>query len=304
MKKYIYLILVTLLIISSVVMTGYALKGSPASVETLLLKAQDMENTITSSGKLQYKSGKSVKADELGIMKEVYVKSGDEIKKGDRLFSYYQADMMSHYADMGNILTFSMKEQVLGEVKKYCTVKEVISDTEGKITSIQYDTDDIIQKNSDVIKLSDTGVLEIPVNISENYIERVEKGQTAEIKFNAVPDRTYTGKVTKISDEAVQTTGLSGKETTVCVTVTLDEKRDDKLRIGYSADCSIVTSRDKNILVVPYECIHSDDRGDYVLTLVQSRAKKVYITTGREYKNGAEILSGLNAGDKIISNQQ
>lgn len=301
MKKYIYLILATVLIISSIVMTGYGLKSSPASVETIVLNPQDMENTVTSSGKLQYKSGKSVKLSELGIMKEVYVKSGDVIKKGDRLFSYYRADMAEQYADIGNILTLSMKDKVIEEVKKYCTVKEFFSDTDGKVTSVQYNADDIIQKNSDVIKLSDTGVLEVAVNINENYIERVKTGQTAQIKFNAVPDRTYKGKVSKISDEATQTTGINGKETTVCVTVTLDDKKDDRLRIGYSAECSIVTSTDKNILVVPYDCIHSDDMGDYVFTLSKSRSKKAYITTGKEYKNGVQILSGLNKGDKIIS---
>ena len=51
MKKYIYLILATVLIISSIVMTGYGLKSSPASVETIVLNPQDMENTVTSSGK-------------------------------------------------------------------------------------------------------------------------------------------------------------------------------------------------------------------------------------------------------------
>lgn len=301
MKKYIYLFLATLVIISMVVMSGHAMMGSPASAEIFVLVPQDVDNTVTSSGKLQYRSGKSVKSEGFGIMKDVYVKSGDVIKKGDRLFSYYQADMAEQYADMGNFLgTLSVKEQVLDEVKKYCMVKEVISDTDGKVTYIQYGADDIMQKNADVIKLSDTGILEVPVNISENYIDRVQVGQPVQIAFNAVTDKIYTGKVTKISDEAAQTTGLNGKETTVGVTVTLDDKKDDKLRIGYSADCTIVTSTDKNILVVPYECIHSDDKGDYVYTLVKNKANKVYIKTGREYKNGAEILSGLKTGDKII----
>ena len=104
MKKYIYLILATVIIIPSIIMSGYALKGSSVNVETLVLELQDMDNTVTSSGKLQYRSGKTIKCDGFGIMKEVYVKSGDVIKKGDRLFSYYQADMAEQYADMGNIL--------------------------------------------------------------------------------------------------------------------------------------------------------------------------------------------------------
>lgn len=303
MKKYIYLILATVIIIPSIIMSGYALKGSSVNVETLVLELQDMDNTVTSSGKLQYRSGKTIKCDGFGIMKEVYVKSGDVIKKGDRLFSYYQADMAEQYADMGNILgNVSVKEKVIEEVKKYCTVKEVVSETEGKITSVQYSADDIMTKNADVIKLANADILEITVNINENYINEVSVGQKAEITFNAVPDRKYTGKVTKIAEEAVQTTGLNGKETTVAVTVTLDNKKDDKLRIGYSADCSIVTSTDRDIIVVPYECIRSDEKGEYVYTAVKNKAKKMYIKTGNEYKNGAEIVSGLQKGDKIITN--
>jgi len=303
MKKYIYLILAMIVIIPTIIMSGYALQGSTANVKTLVLEPQDMDNTVTSSGKLQYRSGKAVKCDGFGIMKEVYVKSGDTIKKGDILFSYYQADMAEQYADMGNILgNLSVKEKVIEEIKKYCTVKEIVSETEGKITSIQYNADDIMPKNADVIKLANTDILEVTVNINENYISEVQKGQKAEITFNAVANKKYTGKVTKIAEEAVQTTGLNGKETTVAVTVTLDNKKDNELRIGYSADCSIVTSTDKNIIVVPYEYIHSDEKGEYVYTAVKNKAKKIYIKTGNEYKNGAEIILGLQKGDKIITN--
>ncbi len=308
MKKYVYLFLGTLVMIGVIVMSGYMVNGSTAETEIFTLKPQEMSNTVTASGKLQYQSGKSVQAEEWGIIKEIKVKSGDKVKKGDVLFSYYQAEMASQYADMQNVEALlgnsSLKEQILEEVKKYCTVREICAEMEGKVSGVPYQADDIVSKGADVIKLSNTGVLEIPVNVNENYIDRVAVGQKAEIAFRAVPDKEYTGKVTKISDEAVQTTGLSGKETTVSVTVTLEGEKDDKLRIGYSADCTIVTSTDKNVLVLPYEYIHSDDEGDYVLTAVKGRAKKVYFTAGKEYKDGTEIVSGLDQEDKIIKNTE
>ena len=306
MKKYIYLFLSTLLIITVTILSGYAVNGNTAEVEVFSLETKNMDNTITSSGKLQYRSGKSVKANEMGIIKDIYVKNGDEIKKGDVLFSYYQAEIASQYADLQNLSAllsnFTAKEQILDEVKKYCTVKEVYAESDGKVTGIQYTTNDIVQKGSEIIKLSNGDILEITVNINENYIERVKTGQNVQIIFNAVEGKKYSGKVTKISDEAVQTTGLSGKETTVAVTVTLDDKKDDKLRIGYSADCTIVTSTDENVLVLPYEYIHSDNKGDYVFSAVRNRAKKIYIKTGSEYKDGTQIISGLNKNDKIIKN--
>ena len=306
MKKYIYLFLSTLLIITVTILSGYAVNGNTAEVEVFSLETKNMDNTITSSGKLQYRSGKSVKANEMGIIKDIYVKNGDEIKKGDVLFSYYQAEIASQYADLQNLSAllsnFTAKEQILDEVKKYCTVKEVYAESDGKVTGIQYTTDDIVQKGSEIIKLSNGDILEITVNINENYIERVKTGQNVQIIFNAVEGKKYSGKVTKISDEAVQTTGLSGKETTVAVTVTLDDKKDDKLRIGYSADCTIVTSTDENVLVLPYEYIHPFTKGDYVFSAVRNRAKKIYIKTGSEYKDGTQIISGLNKNDKIIKN--
>ena len=307
MKKYIYLFLSTLLIITVIVLSGYAVNGNTAEVEVFALETKNMDNTITSSGKLQYKSAKSIKADEMGIIKDIFVKNGDEIKKDDVLFSYYQAEGFSQYADLQNLSallgSLTAKEQILDEVKKYCTVKEVKAESGGKVTGIQYSSDDIVQKGSEVIKLSNTDILEIPVNINENYIRRVKAGQKVEITFNAVEGKKYSGKVTKISDEAVQTTGLSGKETTVAVTVTLDDKKDDKLRIGYSADCMIITSTDENVLVLPYEYIHSDNKGDYVFSAVRNRAKKIYIKTGNEYKDGTQVISGLNKNDKIIKNE-
>ena len=105
MKKYIYLFLSTLLIITVTILSGYAVNGNTAEVEVFSLETKNMDNTITSSGKLQYRSGKSVKANEMGIIKDIYVKNGDEIKKGDVLFSYYQAEIASQYADLQNLIS-------------------------------------------------------------------------------------------------------------------------------------------------------------------------------------------------------
>ncbi len=305
MKRYIYLCLATLAVSAAIVLSGYMVRGSAVEAEIWVLQPQDMENTVTSSGKLQYRSGSSVKNEELGIIKEMLVNDGDSVSKGDVLFSYYAAEFASQYAEAGSLLNnLSVKEQVLEEAKKYCTVKEVTAPSAGRITGISCHTDDIVPKGTEVVHLADTDELEIPVNISENYIARIRSGQTANITFHAVPDKVYTGKVTKIAEEAVQTTGLSGKETTIAVTVTLDEKKDDLLRIGYSADCSIVTSVDKSVLVIPYEYLRSDEEGDYVLSAVRGRAKKIAVTLGKEYQNGAAVLSGIQENAPIIKNAE
>ena len=311
MKKYIYLILVTFLSISVILMSGYAIKNDAAEVETFALFPKSVNNTVTVSGKLQHSAKQSVKVNNIGVIKEIKVSSKDKVKKGDLLFSYYKLnknaeETISQYYDLESAISLlkdsTIKNQVLKEIKNNSEIEEVYSDYDGVIEDIAYSKDDIIDKSSEIMKITDESDLEIPVNINETYINKIEKNQKTDIVFTALPNETFKGTVEKIADEATQTSGLTGKETTVKVIIKVNDDIKNKVRIGYSADCSIITSTDHNILVVPYEYIRSDDQGDYVLIVKKNYAKRVYIKTGKEYKEGTEITSGLSKNDMIIKN--
>ncbi len=312
MKKYIWLFMATLLILSVISMSGYVMMGEEADAEVITLEEKSMDSTISANGRLQYKAGKNITAESTGIMNTVNVKNGDSVKKGDTLFTYYKIDdaytaMASQYAGAEGIEAlvksasgFGDINDILSEVKKYCRIESVCSQYAGRVSGLRYKTDDIFEKNAAVMKISDKLTLEIPVNINESSIEKIKTGQSADVVFSAVPEKHYKAKVTKIADEASVTGGLTGNETTVEVTLTLEDA-DKSLKVGYSAACTIVTSTDNSVLVLPYDCIRTDEDGDYVFLAKRGRARKVYITTGREYKDGAEITDGLKAGDKVIT---
>lgn len=311
MKKYIWLFMATLVILSVISMSGYVLTGSEADVDVITLTERSMDSTISANGRLQYKAGKNISAESTGIMNTVNVKNGDSVKKGDLLFTYYKIDdaytaMASQYAGAEGLESLIRSasglgdiNELLGEVKKYCPIESVHSEYSGKVTGLKYKPDDIFEKNASVMRISDKLTLEIPVNISENSIAKIKTGQSADVVFSAVPDKHFKAKVTKIDDEATVTGGLTGNETTVEVTLTLEDS-DKSLKVGYSAACTIVTSTDDSVIVLPYDCIRTDDKGDYVFLARSDRARKSYITTGKEYKDGAEVTEGLKAGDKVI----
>ena len=135
--------------------------------------------------------------------------------------------------------------------------------------------------------------------------ERIVESGTNKVRisFTAVEDKKYSGSVTDIAKEAKQTTGLVGKETSVGVTATRDES-DDRLKPGYSAECIIIISLDKDRLILPYEYLNQDSSGEYVFIVKHGRARKQYIKTGEDYSSGAEILEGLIPGDKIITDKK
>lgn len=312
LKKFIWLFVLTLLSLALIIMPGFMSDNDPLLTELYPVSQKNMQRTVSASGRLRYRSGRPVRTDFAGILDRLEVKNGDEISEGDLLFSYYKVDdaysaMLSQYggtqgleALLGTLSGGIDKQGLISEAKKYCTLENVCSPCSGTVTDISCSDGDILDKDSMVLRISDGCTMEIPVNINETYIEQISVGQKAEITFSALPGKTFSGEVSAVSDEAEQTSGISGKETTVEVTVTLSDAENSTLRVGYSASCTIVTSVDKDVLFLPYEYLRSDDGGDFVFIEKGGRAKKVSIKTGREYKDGTEIISGLEAGDRVI----
>ncbi len=116
--------------------------------------------------------------------------------------------------------------------------------------------------------------------------------------------KRYTGTVSKISNIAQQVVSATGQETIVTVIVKVDSDNKESLewiKNGFTAKCKIITSVDKDRIVVPYEAVLADENGkEYVYRVLENRAVKTYITTGKEFENGFEVVKGLSQGEEIV----
>ena len=57
--------------------------------------------------------------------------------------------------------------------------------------------------------------------------------------------------------------------------------------------------------MVPYEAVKADKNGkEFVYKYSAGKAVKTYITTGKEYNDGFEVLDGISSGDVIILNSE
>ncbi len=306
MKKYIILFLSTILCITGIFTFG-RITANASEVSVYTVKLSSADNTVTASGKLEYNTETNIMSDNYFIINNIYVNGGDTVKKGDPLMTVLEpvsSDMIPYsYSEIDTLISMLSKtdisEDILSEIKKYCTERTICAESVGVVTDIAHSENEIVNKNTLLMKIADSDTLVIPVNINEAYIEKIRVGQKASIKFTALENKKFSGKVFSISKEAKQTSGLTSKETSVEVRIRLD-KTDQNLRIGYSAECTVTTSTDKNKIILPYEYVRSDEKGDYVFTARGSQAIKKYIKTGTEYKKGIEVKSGIKVGDKII----
>jgi multidrug efflux pump subunit AcrA (membrane-fusion protein) len=132
------------------------------------------------------------------------------------------------------------------------------------------------------------------VMISKYDIGLIEEGQKATIAF---AEETYEGVVENIS--AVAEPDASGKPK-VKVTVVFNDK-DFKPIIGLEAEVSILTGAKDDALVVNSKGIYTDDEGDYVYVLKNGQVERKNVKVGLKGNGKAEILSGLNEGEEVIT---
>src|SRR6201993_2659815 len=114
-----------------------------------------------------------------------------------------------------------------------------------------------------LMTLSDMSVVTAEVKVDETDIVNVRMGQDADVTIDAVPGKTFHGKVTEIGSQAVlRSSGLATTQTTTStqeakdfkVVVTLDSPPEN-LRPGLSATAKIKTAERKNVVAIPIQAL-------------------------------------------------
>ncbi len=154
-----------------------------------------------------------------------------------------------------------------------------------------------VTAGTQAFRIDDLSNLLIDVQVVEVDINHVQVGQSATITFDAIPNKTYTGKV--ISTDLAGTSTQSGVNFNVTVQVT---DADAQVKPSMSANVTIVTNKVENALLIPSTSIFTDSSGQQYVYLVQNGATvKVPVTVGAVSDSTTQITnSTLKAGDTIV----
>jgi HlyD family secretion protein len=150
-----------------------------------------------------------------------------------------------------------------------------------------------------VMTLGDTSEVYVKGKVDESDISKVYLGQPARIKVESFKDKTFNGKVTKISPLGVEKDNVTTFEVRVSVT---NDKGD--LKAAMTANAEIILEEHKGTLIIPEGAILYDKDKNASVEVPDPHAKdgkrKVAVKVG--VSNGAktEVLSGLKEGDQII----
>jgi HlyD family secretion protein len=107
-----------------------------------------------------------------------------------------------------------------------------------------------------LLTVADMSIIEAEVEVDETDIPSVRFGQIAKVTIDAIPNKTFSGKVTEIGNSPITTTGSttasSSQATNFKVTVQLDTEIPE-VRPGFTCTAEITTATRKNVVSVPIQ---------------------------------------------------
>jgi HlyD family secretion protein len=140
------------------------------------------------------------------------------------------------------------------------SIDPIIAPIDGVLSTFDVKAGDSLNPNVDLGEVVNFSQLQMVVGIDELDIPKVKLAQEAQILVEALPKDTYTGKVIAIADEGTTTNGVATFDVTINLTTTTN------LKVGMSAEASILTQQKTDALYVPVAAVQSF-QGKYFVTV-------------------------------------
>lgn len=324
-KRTIWIIIILTLIGGGVYYFTTKKKVSQYTTETA--RKMDVAQTVAVTGTINPKNIINLAFKVSGIVKEMNVAVGDEVKKGQRLAKVdpstllqeleasnqdieYQDETYDHMKENKSTYEKEQREAQKALVRKAQALNMAarinVSETylyapiDGTIIKKNVDLGEIAVFNSTVLTVAE-GEMEIETNVPESDIIKVSLGQKANIAFDAFPiDVKFEATIFEIEPASTVIQDVVYYK----VKLSLDNV-DERVKPGMSCDVDIKTAEKKNTIAIPLRAVKTEGDKKYVEVLKDEKnniTEKVFVTTGLEGDDGiVEITSGLSGGEKVIT---
>jgi RND family efflux transporter MFP subunit len=153
----------------------------------------------------------------------------------------------------------------------------------------------MISPSSPILDIADLRKLKASLRVPEIKIFSVKPGMDVILRFDALPDEEFQGKVSRIDPYVDPSTRTSAVE------IELDnEAAGNRLRPGMFGQASLVEREFKNAVLIPAGSIQSGDDGQFVFLESNGAAVMKPVKTGITQGDYVQITEGLVSGDRVI----
>ena len=308
-------------------MSGNTATEKTKLVEVTELINQDFAHYIELQGKITTENVSYVTPRGMGgQVKSIYVKEGDNVKKGQLLMKLEDGIIQQNIKQVESQLSFAKNiferqenlwKEGIGTEVQYLSAKNNVESLDKQLDLVkeQLSTTSVYAQVSGIIEdvnirvgetfmgspmagitIVNPSAMKAVVDVPENYVSKIRKGMPVVIN---VPDlnQSFNSSISLISETINVTSRSFVAESKV--------GGNGNLKPNQIAIVKILDHEAKNAIVIPVETVQSDEKGKYVYVAIQEGnktvARKRVITIGEFYDELIEVNAGLATSDKLIT---
>lgn len=165
---------------------------------------------------------------------------------------------------------------------------------DGVVTKYDIAQGEVVEPERELFTVTDLSQVWVLADIYEKDITKVRAGTDAVVRVDAYPDRTFSGRVTYVSD-------LIDPQTRSAKARVVVANPGAALKLDMFARVSVPTTDVRESLVVPVAAVQTIDNQTVVFVRVgETRFERRVVETGATAGDQVEVRSGLQAGEPVV----
>ena len=297
--------------------------ANAVAVSVAVLKPEVFRNYIDVQGRVDADENVAISTEMPGTITRINVKVGDNVNKGDvlaetdaRTIQQSIADLQTNYdlvtqifdkqknlwdQKIGTEVQFlqaktnkESMEKKMAMLQQQLSMSKIISPISGTVDAVDIKLGQMVAPGMPAIRVINFSNLKVKADVAETYASKIKKGSEVIVFFPDMDDTLKT-KVNFVSR------AINPASRTFLVEVLLDNKKEYHPNMVARLNVNDYQSAQPAI-TVPVRTIQKDENNAlFVFVAENGIAKKRIVTLGKEYSGKAEIKSGLNENDLLVT---
>ncbi|MGV3079816.1 efflux RND transporter periplasmic adaptor subunit [Streptococcus sp. 32226D021BW] len=214
-----------------------------------------------------------------------------------------QRSVDSQLADLND--SYADAQAAVDKAYTALTEATIYSTVAGTVVEVNKSVAKSSTTSQTVVHIVNQGSLQVTGNLTEYDLANIAVDQEVKLTSKVYPDKTWTGKITYISNypSTEQATsavagagGGSGAKYPFKAALTSEL---GELKQGFTVNIEVVNTT--NHILIPVTAVVPEGDKNFVWTIVEGKAKKVEVTLGNADALNQEVTAGIAVGDQVIT---
>ena len=301
--------------------TGQGAPKAAPVVSVITAQAEDVDITNTFTANIEPFATNNIVSQTAGRIVNIRTEVGQKVRKGQLLATMDDVNLaktrmqyvndsteLARLTELYNIgavaqADYDMAKLALNITKKtYYNLAEntyLRSPINGVVTARNYDKGDMYSMAQPIFVVQQIQPVKMLINVSETLFTNISKDMDFEITVESYPGETFQGKVNLIYPTISASTHTFPVEI-IC------QNANQKLRPGMFARVTANFGTNHHVVVPDGAVVKQQGSGEHFIYVLQpdNTVKYQLVEVGKRLGNRYEIVSGINEGDKIVTEGQ